>query len=82
MRPHQELIAKVRLYRVECWEPPIEGDERFKYNRFGLHHQFGVVCYSAVEAMDFIREKHPTYRLDAVNQVGFANYVLGSAVSI
>lgn len=81
MKSHQELIAKARLYRVECFEEPVEGDDRFKYHRFGMHHQFGVVCHSAIEAMDFVREKQPTYRIDAVNQVGFVNYVLGASIN-
>lgn len=81
MKTTLELIAKSRLYRVECWEAPIEGDDRFKYSRFGLHQQIGVVCHSAVEAIDLVRGLHPTYRIDAVNQVGFVNHVAESAVN-
>lgn len=81
MRTVMQLTAKARLYRVECWDPPVEGDPKFKYRQHGCHEHVGVVAHSVVEAIELVREKHPTYRIDAVNQCGPVNYIEGSAVN-
>jgi hypothetical protein len=70
------LQAEHRLYRVECWEAPSQDNKKY-----GRHHQIGVVSVSAIEAMDIVRQKHPTYRIDAVNPCGGVTYILANALS-
>jgi hypothetical protein len=71
----EDLYEDQRLYRVECWEPPVEPPPN-THKGWGKHHHVGVVCRSAVEAIGIVAEKHPRYRIDAVNQTGVVHIVV------
>ena len=69
----EDYFAKVRYFMVNCFEPPPEENSK----AWGRHWAIGVVCSSAAEALDTVREKHPTYRIEAVNERGIVHHVLG-----
>ncbi len=65
---------RLRLYEVQCVEIPSK--EQQEKGAWAAGRSIGVVCRNAVEAINHVRGKHPTYRIDAVNQRGMVHYVV------
>lgn len=72
----EDYFAKLRYFMVNCFEPPPEDTKAW-----GKHWAVGVVCRSAAEALDTVREKHPTYRIEAVNERGIVHHLAESSVN-
>lgn len=66
----EDYFAKRRFFTVNCFEPPPEDSKVW-----GKHWAFGVVCRSAVEAVEVIQRERPTCRIESVNERGIVNFV-------
>lgn len=73
----EDYFAKMRFFVATCFEPPPED----KPNVWGKHYSVGIVCRSAVEAMECVRKQHPTYRINSVNEHGIVHHVMESVVN-